>query len=62
MKYFIFFITVATCTDGIKNANETGVDCGGWCDPEKKCADLMGCLSSDDCQSGVCRLNICQGE
>jgi len=23
----------ATCTDGIQNGNETGVDCGGSCDP-----------------------------
>jgi len=23
----------ATCTDGIQNQNETGVDCGGTCDP-----------------------------
>ena len=25
--------TVATCTDGIKNQNETGIDCGGVCPP-----------------------------
>jgi len=24
---------VATCDDGIQNGNETGVDCGGDCDP-----------------------------
>lgn len=23
----------ATCTDGVQNGNETGVDCGGDCDP-----------------------------
>lgn len=29
---FIFFNKKPTCSDGIKNQNETGVDCGGPCD------------------------------
>jgi hypothetical protein len=29
----------ATCTDGIQNGNETGVDCGGDCDPCISCND-----------------------
>lgn len=27
------FIAVATCTDGIQNGDETGIDCGGDCNP-----------------------------
>ena len=34
---------VATCSDGIQNGTETGVDCGGDCQP---CADLS-VLSGD---------------
>jgi len=40
-----------TCSDGKKNGNETGIDCGGSC---PRCADGQGCLSRDDCASGVC--------
>ena len=29
----------ATCTDGIQNGDETGVDCGGDCDPCPTCDD-----------------------
>lgn len=29
---FIFFNKKPTCSDGIKNQNETGIDCGGSCD------------------------------
>jgi hypothetical protein len=31
--------TVATCSDGIKNGTETGVDCGGSCTPCSTCSD-----------------------
>jgi hypothetical protein len=41
-----------TCADGIKNGNETDVDCGGPTCP--KCADGKTCLGATDCQSGVC--------
>ena len=34
---------VATCSDGIQNGTETGIDCGGDCQP---CADLS-VLSGD---------------
>jgi hypothetical protein len=29
--YFIFFYQTPTCTDGVKNGQEGGVDCGGKC-------------------------------
>ena len=38
---------VPTCSDGIKNSDETGVDCGGHCG---KCAAGNGCLVDRDCQ------------
>lgn len=47
---------LATCTDGIKNGNETGVDCGGACAPCENGGDnatvpqdedLSGLLSED---------------
>ena len=34
---FFFFHTTPTCSDGIKNGDETGVDCGGSC--KKLCLD-----------------------
>jgi hypothetical protein len=62
IKNISLSIAVPTCNDGVKNANETGVDCGGWCAPQKKCTDLSGCRTSYDCISGVCTLSICQSE
>jgi len=38
---------VPTCSDGIKNSDETGVDCGGHCG---KCAAGNSCLVDGDCQ------------
>ena len=46
-----------TCTDGIKNGTETGIDCGGGTCPA--CADALGCKVSTDCESGVCTSNRC---
>ena len=53
-------VVVPTCTDGIMNGNETDVDCGGSC--IKKCDDRLKCNIGSDCNSGVCTLNMCQGE
>jgi len=48
----------SSCSDGMKNGNETDVDCGGdVCFP---CADLKMCLVAADCTSGVCTTGICQ--
>lgn len=35
--YFFFFWNAPTCTDGIQNQNEAGVDCGGSC--SQMCTD-----------------------
>lgn len=41
-----------TCFDGIRNGQETGVDCGGpECSP---CVDGQSCGGGGDCQSGTC--------
>jgi hypothetical protein len=47
----------ATCSDGIKNGLETGIDCGGTCAP---CADGVACLVPGDCTSHVCTGLVCQ--
>jgi hypothetical protein len=42
-----------TCTDGVTNGRESGVDCGGqtMC---PRCADGQTCTASSDCASGSC--------
>jgi hypothetical protein len=47
-----------TCTDGVKNGTETGVDCGGGSCPT--CATGQTCLSNSDCTSNVCSNGVCQ--
>ncbi len=45
------------CTDGVANAGESDVDCGGPCAP---CSAGASCLSTSDCQSGICTDQICE--
>jgi hypothetical protein len=45
-----------TCSDGIKNGNETAIDCGGDC---PRCADGQGCATRDDCVSARCGGGTC---
>jgi hypothetical protein len=49
--------TCATCSDGAKNGNETGVDCGGSecprCDGDA-CSGVDGDCRSGHCVDGVC--------
>ncbi len=40
------------CDDGIKNGNESDVDCGGYCG--QTCGNLKSCLSGLDCVSNYC--------
>ncbi|MBI2548349.1 hypothetical protein HYW21_03290 [Candidatus Woesearchaeota archaeon] len=48
---------LATCSDYIKNQNETDVDCGG---PNcGKCAEDQSCNQDADCASGNCRYGQC---
>ena len=53
------FISAPTCSDGLRNRDETDVDCGGKICP--KCIDAKICSDGSDCVSGVCRSRICQG-
>ncbi len=41
----------ASCTDGVKNGQETDIDCGGGCKP---CDSDKACKAGGDCTSGVC--------
>ena len=47
----------ATCDDGVVNAAETGLDCGGGaCQP---CEVNAGCAVDTDCGSGSCAGGLC---
>ena len=47
----------STCTDGLMNGNETGVDCGGIdC---SKCSNGLTCKTNTDCMSGKCIGGVC---
>jgi hypothetical protein len=43
-----------TCDDGIKNGNETGIDCGGDC---PACPEDEGCKTDADCEGGYSCIN-----
>lgn len=47
----------ATATDGLKNGDETDIDCGG--STGNTCADQKGCAAPADCKSGVCTSATC---
>ncbi|WP_437671793.1 hypothetical protein [Sorangium sp. So ce131] len=48
----------ATCGDGVKNGEETGIDCGAT--PCPSCAAGQGCRTDASCESGVCWAGVCQ--
>ena len=41
------------CNNGVQDAGETGIDCGGACLP-KKCDIYQGCQNKDDCKTNLC--------
>ncbi len=45
-----------SCSDGVRNGDETDVDCGGNCQP---CADGLGCIVVTDCLNGTCTNGTC---
>src|SRR4051795_12158867 len=47
-----------TCSDTVKNGNETDIDCGGAAC--SKCAAGLACATAADCSSGVCTGNVCK--
>ena len=44
------------CANGVQDANETDVDCGGNCAP---CALMRTCSNDADCTSGHCQDSLC---
>lgn len=46
-----------SCTDRIKNADETDVDCGGSC--ATKCGPTKSCAADADCSDGTCTDTKC---
>lgn len=40
-------VTTPTCDDGVQNGNETGVDCGGSCDPCQTSSNCTGTVVSN---------------
>ena len=53
-------IEVQSCTNGVKDADETDVDCGGpGCAP---CVSGKACTTRRDCSSLVCLNNTCNSE
>ena len=62
VRYLIYHVVVPTCNDGIRNGDETDVDCGGACVPTKRCREGSRCINPADCTTSTCTSNICQGE
>jgi hypothetical protein len=57
----LFTSAAASCVDGVKNQDETDVDCGGaTC---SKCGNTKSCNQASDCSSGYCNSgHICSSE
>jgi hypothetical protein len=49
--------TTDSCADAVTNGTETGIDCGGGCG--ERCAVGIGCISGNDCASGLCSMGLC---
>ena len=45
------------CSDGVKNGNETDVDCGGDCQP---CNSGKACNENPECRSRICDNGTCK--
>ena len=57
--------TCQSCSDGVKNGNETGIDCGGGgacaaCGPGSPCNGPSDCANGQ-CVDGVCCTTSCAG-
>ncbi len=48
-----------SCADGLRNQDETDVDCGG--ENCNECRDTDYCILDRDCDSDVCTIGICRG-
>ena len=45
------------CSDGVTSGDESDIDCGGSC---LACPERAACLRHVDCESAVCRADVCQ--
>jgi len=60
----ITVIECESCSDGIRNQNETDMDCGGICPPcedGKNCSTDLDCIS-EWCYNGTCRTSTCNDD
>jgi len=57
-NYLIESSSATTCTNGLKDGSETGIDCGGAACPQ--CVIGDGCKAVTDCTSGVCATAVCR--
>jgi hypothetical protein len=48
-----------SCSDGVKNGDESDTDCGASCVPAKLCARGDHCAGPDDCSTGACIGGTC---
>jgi hypothetical protein len=46
-----------TCTDGVKNGSEKGIDCGGPTCP--RCSSGQTCSAGSDCTTLFCQSGVC---
>ncbi|MDI1446696.1 hypothetical protein [Polyangium sp. 6x1] len=54
-----------SCSDTVRDGDETGTDCGGVCAKDmpnpKTCTEGVGCLVPGDCQAGLsCKSGTCE--
>lgn len=49
-----------SCMDGIKNNDESDVDCGGWCGAT--CENTQKCNAPSDCATNQCEGGTCKGQ
>ncbi len=48
--------TTASCVDGVRNGDESDIDCGGTCGP---CGNAASCAAAADCLSARCVDDTC---
>ncbi len=51
--------TTPSAPDGVKNGDESDVDCGGASEDVVRCADGKACNDGSDCESQICRDGAC---
>jgi hypothetical protein len=55
-KMCLYGVCGGSCSDGVKDGDETDVDCGGSC---SLCANGAACLRDVDCSSASCAFGLC---